>query len=121
RSALDLLQYNHISFFDLCRMWPQLQSFPADIIEQMEIETIYSGYLERQKEDAMAFRKEEGMLIPESIDYDAMPSLSNEVKTKLKKTRPGTVGMASRIQGITPAAIITLMSYIKKNETKIST
>ncbi len=116
RSAFGLLTHNHISFSDLCTIWNNLNDINKDVVEQLEIEAMYSGYLERQEQDIIAFKKEEKMAIPETIDYDILPSLSTEIKTKLKNIRPATIGSAGRIQGITPAAVITLMAYIKKNE-----
>ena len=116
RSAFDLLTYNHVSFDQLCNIWPELNMMDADSVEQLEIEAMYSGYLGRQEEDIVAFKKEEEMIIPETLDYDILPSLSTEIKTKLKRVRPATIGAASRIQGMTPAAIITLMAHIKKYE-----
>ena len=114
RSAFDLLYYNNIPFEALCKVWPELVSIRPDILDQLQTESMYSGYLERQELDINSFKKEEEMVIPEGIDYDALPSLSTEIKTKLKHIRPHTIGAAGRIQGITPAAIITLMSHIKK-------
>jgi len=119
RSAFELLTYNQITFSHLFTIWPELNSIPSHIVEQLEIEAMYSGYLERQEIDIAAFKKEEAMAIPSGIDYDLLPSLSNEIKTKLKHIRPSTIAAASRIQGITPAAVITLMGYIKKNENSL--
>lgn len=119
RSAIELLNYPEISFQTLSHIWPELKSLPADIIEQIEIEAQYSGYLDRQEMDILAFKKEEETSIPEGIDYDGMASLSNEVKLKLKTIRPSTIGAASRIQGVTPAAIIALMAHIKKGGNKV--
>ena len=66
----------------------------------------------------MAFRKDENILIPESIDYSKLSGLSNEVKFKLKQIRPKTLGQALRIDGITPAAVFILLSHVKKGEKK---
>ena len=114
RSAFDLLTHNHITFNHLAKVWPELNEIEKNIVEQLEIEAMYFGYLDRQEEDILAFKKEEEMAIPEGLDYDILPSLSTEIKTKLKRLRPSTIGAASRIQGMTPAAIITLMAHVKK-------
>ena len=114
KSAFDLLSYNHISFEDICKIWPQLKETDPMILEQIETEALYSGYLERQEEDILSFKKEEQMTIPESFDYDPIPSLSTEIKLKLKQVKPATIGSASRIQGMTPAAMVTLMAHVKK-------
>lgn len=114
RSAFDLLTYKNIAFSDICRIWPELKAIPNDILEQIEIEAMYDGYLEKQEQDILSFRKEEELIIPESLDYDTLPSLSNEVKNKLKFHKPYTIGAAGRIQGMTPAAVINLIGHIKK-------
>ncbi len=115
KTALELLKYEHIAFTDLCRIWPQLTSIPSAIIEQIEIEAGYAGYLNRQELDKIAFKKEEHLRIPEHINYSQLSSLSSEVKLKLNQLRPETLGAASRIPGITPAAIIALMAHIRKS------
>ena len=88
------------------------------MLEQLKTEVLYSGYLERQELDVQAFKKEEEMAIPEAIDYDLLPSLSTEIKTKLKRIQPATIGAASRIQGVTPASIVALMAHIKRYDFK---
>jgi len=118
RTGLELLNHPHVGFENLTRIWPELSSVSPEIIEQIEIEAMYSGYLARQEEDILSFKKEEEMIIPEGIDYDLLPSLSTEVKTKLKQICPSTIGAAGRIQGVTPAAIIALMAFIKKSGNK---
>jgi tRNA uridine 5-carboxymethylaminomethyl modification enzyme len=118
RTAFDLMTHNSISFDQIISLWPALSKIDPGIREQIEIEARYSGYLERQEMDIAAFKKEEEMLIPEGIDYDVLPSLSTEIKTKLKRINPATIGAASRIQGVTPAAIIALMVHIKKGHFK---
>lgn len=118
RSALDLLSYQTISYHDISRIWPEIEGQDPSIIEQLQIEALYSGYLDRQEQDIQTFKKDEGMVIPETIDYDILPSLSTEIKGKLKKYRPYTIGAAGKIQGITPAAIISLIGYIKRYHEK---
>jgi len=114
RSAFELLTFPHIGFPELTKIWPELGGFSADIVAQMEIDALYHGYLERQEFDIATFKKEEGMVIPEAMEYDSLASISTEVKTKFKNNRPATIGAASRIQGVTPAAIIALMGHVKK-------
>lgn len=118
RSAFNLLQYNDINFDTLKSIWPELGTISPDVREQLEIDAMYHSYLDKQEEDIVAFKKEEEMIIPESIDYDSLSSLSNEMKIKLKTIRPHTIGAASRIQGVTPAAVIALMGHIKKSSHK---
>ena len=91
-----------------------MKRFSACLDKQVEIDAHYSGYLERQSKDIISFKKDESVLIPIDINYELLSGLSNEIKSKLKKIRPKTLGQASRIDGITPAAIIILLSHIKK-------
>lgn len=116
RSAYELLSYDHIGFDDLKNVWPELESLDKEALEQIKIEVKYASYLERQALDITLFRKEEGMKIPDGFSYDDIESLSNEVKEKLKTLRPSTLGEASKIQGVTPASIIILMGYLRKNK-----
>ena len=89
-----------------------------DVIEQIEIEAKYAGYLERQRADILDFKKDENLKIPKSINYNKVGSLSNEIVEKLSKIKPPTLGSASRISGVTPAAIIAILRFIKKNRNK---
>lgn len=114
RSAFDLLTHNAITFDDVVRVWPELADMDPSVIEQINIDAMYHGYLERQTLDIDNVKREEAMQIPAQLDYDALPSLSNEIKAKLKHVKPQTIGAASRIQGMTPAAIITLMAHVRK-------
>jgi tRNA uridine 5-carboxymethylaminomethyl modification enzyme len=115
RSAFELLTYPHIDFSTICKIWPELQTVSKDVSEQIEIEAMYSGYLDRQEQDIMIFKREENLTIPATLDYDSLSSLSTEIKNKLKFHKPHNIGAVSRIQGMTPAAVITLIGYIKKN------
>ena len=117
RSAFELLTYPHVNFSDICRVWPELEAMQKDIVEQIEIEALYDSYLEKQEQDIIVFKREEELLIPDSINYDLLSSLSTEIKNKLKFHKPHNIGAASRIQGMTPAAITSLIGYIKKPNT----
>ena len=94
--------------------------YEHNIEKQVEINAHYSGYLPRQESDIRTFKKDEGLLIPNEIDYDSFSGLSNEVKSKLKLIRPKTLGQALRIDGVTPAAAIILLGAIKKAKSRIS-
>ena len=113
---MDLLSYKNINFNKLEKIWPELKSLEPNIKEQIEIESIYSSYLLRQRADIDDFKKEEGLIIPKSTNFKKVGSLSNEVVEKLTKTKPLTLGAASRISGVTPAAIIAIMRYLKKQK-----
>ena len=81
---------------------------------QLEIDARYAHYLSRQDADIEAFRREEGLALPPDLDYGALPSLSNEMRSKLIGAKPATLGQASRIEGITPAALGILLWHVKK-------
>ncbi len=114
RSAFDLLRHTQISWADLCRLWPRLQEAPAALVEQIECDALYAGYAGRHEADIHAFRKDEALLLPPDLDYDRIGSLSNETRAKLKAARPVTLGAASRIPGVTPAALIALLRHVKR-------
>jgi tRNA uridine 5-carboxymethylaminomethyl modification enzyme len=116
RSAFQLLSFDSISFIDVNRIWPETMSIAKDVIEQIEIESQYSGYLDRQRDDISDFKKEEMLLLPKNLNYNSVGSLSNEIVEKLSAIRPPTLGAASRISGVTPAAIIALLRFVKKQK-----
>ncbi len=116
RSALELLGYESVSFDDLKALWPQLASVRPDIQEQVEIEALYHGYLARQQSDIEMFRKDEALAIPSEFDYGAVGSLSNEVRHKLIATKPASIGAASRIPGVTPAALMAILTHLKRHQ-----
>jgi tRNA uridine 5-carboxymethylaminomethyl modification enzyme len=114
RSAFDLLGYPTVEWPDLTRMWPELTGLRPDIAEQLEIEGGYAGYLDRQESDIAAFRRDEDLRLPDDLDYDSVGSLSNEIRAKLKIARPANLGAASRIPGVTPAALTALLAHVKR-------
>ena len=118
RNIIDLLSFKNISTTKLKKILPELNSLNKDVIEQIEIEAKYAGYLERQRADILDFKKDENLKIPKSINYKKVGSLSNEIVEKLSKIQPPTLGSASRISGVTPAAIIAILRFIKKNRNK---
>ena len=116
RSVFELLSYKNINFEKLEEICPELKKINYSTKEQIQIESIYFNYLSRQRTDIDDFRREEGLKIPKIIKYNKVGSLSNEIIEKLTKIKPPTLGAASRISGVTPAAIIAIMRYIKKNK-----
>ena len=110
------ISFKNISFRDINNIWPETKFIKDDIREQIEIETQYAGYLERQREDIIDFKREEELTLPKNLDYKTIGSLSNEIVEKLTLVRPPTLGAASRISGVTPAAIIALLRYVKKQK-----
>jgi len=114
RSAWDLLAYPTLDLSRLSVMWPQLTELTGAVAEQLEIEGKYQGYLARQEADIRAYRREEDMVLPDDVDYDAIGSLSAEVRQKLKSVRPATLADAGRISGVTPAALVALLAHVKR-------
>ena len=114
RSALDILSRDGVTFKKLRSIWNKIPKATRKEEEQIEISAHYSGYLEKQEADIIAFRKDENLMIPNNIDYNKLSGLSNEVKSKFKIIRPRTLGQALRIDGITPAAAYILLSHVKK-------
>jgi len=119
RSAFEILSRKGVTFNKLRSIWNKIPKASKDEEEQIEISAHYSGYLEKQEADIIAFRKDENLIIPKDIDYSKLSGLSNEVKSKFKLIRPKTLGQALRIDGITPAAAYILLSHVKKGSRKI--
>ena len=116
RSASSLLSYKNISTKDIVRVWPEMKKIDSESWEQIIIESQYSGYLKRQNEDIKDFEKDEELRIPQNINYKKVGSLSNEVVEKLSLIKPPTLGAASRISGVTPAAVIALLRHVKRKK-----
>ncbi len=113
RSAYELLSYPGIELDRLVPVWPELGRLDPAIAAQLEIEAGYAVYVARQQADIEAFRRDETLGIPEGMDYGALPGLSNEVREKLARTRPRSVGQAARIDGMTPAALLILTAHLR--------
>jgi tRNA uridine 5-carboxymethylaminomethyl modification enzyme len=114
RTAFELLSYPDIGLADVARIWPEFLSVPASIGIQLEIDAKYAVYLDRQAAEVAAFKRDEAFEIPDAIDYGAVPGLSNEVRQKLSAARPRTIGQASRLDGITPAALVLLAAVVRR-------
>ena len=114
RSGFDLLSYPDITWNALGEIWPQLSGVSAAIAEQIEIDAKYAVYLDRQKRDVQSFRREEDTFIPAELDYGAMRGLSNELRARLSLVKPATLGQASRIEGMTPAALTLVVAHLPR-------
>ena len=114
RSAFEILSNPDLTFAELAAIWPEAASFPKPIATQVETDARYAVYLERQSADIEAFRRDEGLVIPLDLDFAGISGLSNEMQAKLSQVRPTTLGQASRIDGVTPAAITLLLATIRK-------
>ncbi len=111
----ELLRRPDVSYEDLFKLLPELAPVadPA-VAEQVEIQAKYAGYIERQRDEIERSQRHESTVLPEDFDYAAVRGLSAEVREKLQRNRPTTLGQASRIPGVTPAAISLLLVYLKK-------
>ena len=114
RTAFELLRYPEIQWSDLEVIWPELSVVEPGIREQVEIDALYAGYMDRQTAEIESFRRDEALRLPEMLDYSHIGGLSNEVRQKLELVRPATLGAASRIPGVTPAAVMALLRHVKK-------
>lgn len=119
RTAFDLLSYPNVTYELLTGIWPELSEIDPVITEQVATDALYAVYLDRQMADIEALKRDEALAIPDGFDYEAIVGLSNEVKQKLTDIRPATLGQASRMDGITPAALTLILSHLKRGSQKI--
>ena len=116
RTAFELLSYPDVGLADVARIWPEFLGVPSSLGTQLEIDAKYAVYLDRQAAEVAAFKRDEAFAIPDAIDYAAVPGLSNEVRQKLSAVRPRTIGQASRLDGITPAALVLLAAFVRRGQ-----
>ena len=115
QNLMAILRRPQITLAHLQEWFPETATLAPDALEQLDIEAHYGGYLDRQEKEITAFREEQGLEIPTSLDYDNIQGLSIEVREKLKAHTPATLATASRISGMTPAALTTLLVHIKRH------
>lgn len=113
RTAYHLMSYNDVSRESILKLFPEINDFDSKIYEQVEIESRYAGYIKRQLADIEVFKKDENLKLRDDIDYHKIGGLSREMTDRLTKIRPATIGEASRITGVTPAAITAILGYLK--------
>ena len=118
RSSNEILTQKGVDMPKIREIWSDIPYYDNEIDEQIEINAHYRGYLQKQKADILAFKRDENLIIPEKIDYDKLSGLSNEVKAKFNQIKPKTMGQALRIDGITPAAVYILLSHVKRKSIK---
>ncbi len=116
RDALQLLACPNVSLERLREVWPQLGALSKQAREQIEIDAMYAGYLERQAEDVAAFKRDEDLRLDPALDYTRIGGLSSEVREKLAHARPLTLGQASRIEGVTAGALTALLAHVKRRK-----
>ena len=120
RNGIEVLSQKDVTLDKLRSIWGDIPQYDKIIDDQVEIDAHYLGYLKKQDHDIASFKKDERISIPEDINYENFSGLSNEIKSKLKFIKPKTLGQALRIDGVTPAAAIILLAYIKKSRYKVS-
>jgi len=120
RTAFELLSFPNISLERLKGIWPEIGNLDAGIAAQLEVDARYAAYLRRQDEDVAQLKRDEAVSIPVDFDYSGIPSLSAEVRQKLVQHRPATIAQAGRIEGVTPAAVLTLLARIKAGQNRKS-
>ena len=120
RSGLEIIGQRNINMVKIRQIFSVIPSYGSSYDKQVEIDAHYRGYLARQANDIKSFKKDEAVTIPTDINYSSLSGLSNEIKSKLNNIRPTTLGQALRIEGVTPAAVIIILSYIKKSKYKVS-
>ena len=116
RNLIDMLALKDVSLDQLGNHFGFVRAWSPMLCEQIDITATYSGYLDRQEAEILAYRKEEGLKLPTNLDYADVGSLSNELVEKLNAAKPSTLGAASRLQGMTPAALASLYRYVKRGE-----
>jgi tRNA uridine 5-carboxymethylaminomethyl modification enzyme len=116
RSAYDLLSFPDVDFARICSIWPQFSALPNRISDRVANDAQYAVYMDRQKNDIVRLKRDEQLVIPSDLDFSNMPGLSNELKLKLNRQRPATLAEASRIEGMTPAALALLVAHIRMAE-----
>jgi len=116
RGALDLLARPDVDWAVVDRLWPAFRTFSPAVREQLEIDALYAGYLDRQEASIRALRRDENLLLPADLDYRRVGGLSNEIIGRLEASRPATLGAAARLPGVTPAAITALLQSVKRRD-----
>ena len=111
----ELLAFPGVTLDHFAAAHPVIEGWSPEVREQIEIDAGYAAYLDRQAIDAEALRTEEGLLLPADLDYVAIGGLSNEVKEKLARVQPRTLGQAGRIEGMTPGALTALLAHVKRS------
>lgn len=114
RTAFQVLAFPEVSFEDLLPLDENFSELEPEIRDQLEKDALYANYIERQKQDVEAMKRDESQLIPSNFDFDVIEGLSNELKSKLNAARPGNLGQAGRLDGMTPAALALLMAKLRQ-------
>jgi tRNA uridine 5-carboxymethylaminomethyl modification enzyme len=114
RSAFELAAQPEFPLSALAEVWPALRAIEPAIVKRVEFDAKYAAYLDRQTEDIARYRRDEALAIPDDLDFSAMPGLSSELRLKFASLRPGTLGQAGRVEGVTPAALAVVAAHARK-------
>jgi len=120
RTGFELLSFPDVKMAQLSELFDGVHDFPPEILEQVERDALYATYIDRQNRDAEALRRDEAVKIPVDFNFDALSGLSNELKHKLSEARPETLAEASKVDGITPAALTLLLAKVRSIRAKVS-
>ena len=118
RSAFELLGNKDINFLKICKVWPEIKEVSRPVLEFVKTNSLYESYITRQDADIRAYRKDEMLMLPSNLSFESIGGLSSEAKQALISTKPRTLGHASRVPGVTPAAVMILMRYVKSGKTQ---
>lgn len=120
RSAYDVLSLPGVEIDVMAQAFPAYQMLGHDVLEQLQIDSTYNQYADRQSKEVADLRRQETQRIPERFDYSRISGLSNELKQKLMRARPDSILQASRIEGVTPAALLLVLSHLRKPGEKLA-
>lgn len=120
RSALSVMAFPDVTLDQIVRLVPEFATFPPEVQAQTAIDALYAQYLSRQHDEATALRREEAAVIPEGFIYHGLPGLSAELSAKLSRLRPSSLAQASRIEGMTPAALTLILAHMRKTRRAVA-
>ena len=118
RTALDLIAMPDVGLAKVAEIWPEFGALPAYAQEALEADALYSGYMDRQNSEIASLRREEQFSIPAGTDYASILSLSTELRQKLTRVRPETLGQAARIDGMTPVGLACILAHVRKPKSR---
>lgn len=116
RSAFELLAYPGVDLVRLGRIWPEIGGIEAKVVTQLEVDAKYAAYVDRQAADVVALKWDEATRVPQEFDFNAISGLSNELRQKLVRVKPGSLAQAAGIDGMTPAAMLLLRAHLKRGK-----
>jgi tRNA uridine 5-carboxymethylaminomethyl modification enzyme len=116
RTAFEIAGMPNVVLSDLARIWPEIAAIDPTLLQRLAADAQYSVYLSRQQKDIARHKADEALIIPTDFDFNAISGLSNELKTKFNRYRPLSIGQASRMEGVTPAALMLVAAHARRRE-----